>query len=191
MAGGARVLEARGCQRGRSPGAALPHRAAQAGRATGSLFFRREPPRLTLPPAAACRPPPQSAKAAPRRSSSDSVWYGPDRPKFLGPFSDGATPSYLTGERPPSGRTPSPSSSGLPPHPWLALPLAPLTPCLPAAAGEFPGDYGWDTAGLSADPETFARYRTIEVIHGRWAMLGALGCIFPGAPPCRCCCTRA
>nr|GEY07954.1 chlorophyll a-b binding protein of LHCII type 1-like [Tanacetum cinerariifolium] len=47
--------------------------------------------------------------------------------------------------------------------------------------GEFPGDYGWHTAGLSADPETFSKNRELEVIHSSILAIWATQVILMGA----------
>ena len=44
---------------------------------------------------------------------------------------------------------------------------------------EYPGDYGWDSAGRAADPKTIERLRKAEVLHDRRAMLGTLCCLTP------------
>ncbi|KAJ6696996.1 hypothetical protein OIU85_003366 [Salix viminalis] len=47
--------------------------------------------------------------------------------------------------------------------------------------GEVPGDYGYDPFGLGKKPADFEKYQAFELIHARWAMLGAAGFIIPEA----------
>lgn len=68
------------------------------------------------------------------------IWYGEDRPRWLGPISYDY-PAYLN--------------------------------------GELPGDYGFDIWGLSKDPVALQKHFNYEILHGRWAMLAALGALIP------------
>lgn len=58
--------------------------------------------------------------------------------------------------------------------------LGPIPYDYPAyLTGEYPGDYGFDIAGLARDPTAFEKYFNFEILHARWAMLAALGALVP------------
>lgn len=88
----------------------------------------------------------QAAAAADDReraaARAASPWFGPARPKWLGPFT-ADVPPYLD--------------------------------------GTLPGDYGYDPMGLGRDPKKLDRFVELELLHARWAMLGALGALIPEA----------
>lgn len=64
----------------------------------------------------------------------------------------------------------------------LFLPTGLLDPadCPEWLNGELAGDYGYDPLELGKDGNV-TKYREAELIHARWAMLGALGAIVPEA----------
>jgi light-harvesting complex I chlorophyll a/b binding protein 2 len=45
--------------------------------------------------------------------------------------------------------------------------------------GSLPGDFGFDPLGLGSDPETLKWFVQAELVHCRWAMLGAAGIFIP------------
>jgi len=49
----------------------------------------------------------------------------------------------------------------------------------PNGPDSYPGDVGFDPWNLSKDEAALDRYFEFELLHGRWAMLGALGAVVP------------
>lgn len=49
--------------------------------------------------------------------------------------------------------------------------LGPIPYDYPAyLTGEYPGDYGFDIAGLARDPTAFEKYFNFEILHARWEL---------------------
>lgn len=61
----------------------------------------------------------------------------------------------------------------------LWLPGQSYTPPKWLDGSRYPGDYGFDPLGLGEEEKDLKRYFELELLHGRWAMLGALGACIP------------
>lgn len=58
--------------------------------------------------------------------------------------------------------------------------LGPLSETAPAhLKGEMAGDYGFDVLALAENPNRLEQFRQAEIMNGRWAMLGVVGCVAP------------
>lgn len=62
---------------------------------------------------------------------------------------------------------------------WLPPGLLDRSEVSPYLNGSLPGDYGYDPLGLGKSIAEVERLREFELIHCRWAMLGAAGMIIP------------
>ena len=126
----------------------------------------------------------------------------------MGPLEPDRPPWLCTAERPPTMAGPcwrclastlctSRTCMGLLPadvpgalrSPWYGAErpkfLGPLEAEYPPwLRGEAPADYGFDPLALGREPAAFERNFELEILHARWAMLGALGALVPGAPRC-------
>ena len=60
---------------------------------------------------------------------------------------------------------------GLESNKWLGP--SSVASCTGNLARGYPGNYGWDAAGLAADPAPIAACGVDVLIHARWAMLNA------------------
>ncbi len=58
-----------------------------------------------------------------------------------------------------------------------------VSPLYAGGPDTYPGDIGFDPLKFSKDEEALDRYFEYELLHGRWAMLGALGAVVPELLP--------
>ncbi|PNH04413.1 Chlorophyll a-b binding protein 8, chloroplastic [Tetrabaena socialis] len=123
------------------------------------------------------------SRAAPSSSAASAPSAAPPPPPLLpGTDVDLLSPARLAFRNSGAGASPS----GRPPPDAAArLLVLPTAASLSYLDGTLPGDFGFDPLGLfdpangSAGLLSQRWLHTAEAVHGRWAMLGAAGCLAP------------